>query len=123
MIEGKDRLNNLFKALRKRKLLARQRFLCCGSCASSQMSIDLKEERNRDKVGGIYYHSQDAERLEHGYVWLGFGPREGEHEYNEQGYRDVGMIVMEEAAKLDLPVVWNGSPGMRIKIVFNGKGV
>lgn len=120
MIEGKDQLNELFKLLRKRKLIARQNHLCCGGCASASIGHDLDQPRNQDKRGGVYYHSQDAACLPDGYVYLGYGARP--EDPDEKG-QEIGMEIMKAAYEVGLPILWNGSSNQRIQVILNKDGV
>ena len=120
MIEGKDKLNKMFKALRKQNLIARQRFSCCGGCASSEIGQDLKKPENQAKRGGVYYHRQDADRLVDGYVYLGYGARVDDPSEKD---REVGMIILACAAEAGLAVIWNGSPRQRLRIILNKEGL
>ena len=82
MIDSKDKTNELFKYLRKEhKLLARQNYLCCGSCASHGCASDLKPKHK----GWVTYNRQTAEsafdgRRMEGTLYLSYASAEGTDE-------------------------------------------
>lgn len=92
----KDKLNQLFKGLRKKGYFARQDFWCCQTCASNAIP-----DKNSKKY--VYYHRQDTEMLQKTnsvYIaWSGNG-------------RQIATFAQD----LDLKVNWNGSKDQRIQI-------
>lgn len=119
---NKAKLNNLFKELRKDGLVARQNFLCCGGCASSEIG-SMAEKRGLP--GGVYYHQQDADKL-YGRdyfmqkpaeeVYLGYGALD-EADIDS---RQIGIMICVAASRVGLEVEWNGSSAQRVKVKLPG---
>lgn len=113
--EFKTKLNKAFSGMRKRGLVARQHFFCCGNCASHELATILKAEPNLSKEGCAYYHKQDAESLPMAEVYIGFGGHPSqEGEAFDASTIAAGKIVVEELQKVGLAAEWNGSPLTRI---------
>ena len=119
----KEKLNQLFKALRRTGLMARQSFLCCGGCAGAQLAEDLGKARakGKDPAGCAFYTKQDAQRLQNDKgTYISFGKvsfYDGEKDPKFETYLEsgaVGDIIREEAVALGIKVEWNGSPEQRI---------
>lgn len=120
-----DKLNALFKELRRRDLVARQNFMCCGGCAAAAIGEDV---RKRGKRGGVYYHRQDAERLrpsdrERCYgrrgaqsVFLGYGSADGD----EGVAQAIGADIVAAAALVGLRTEWDGSAARRVEVLLPG---
>lgn len=65
-------LTRAFEELADIGVLARQRFACCGTCATAE----IWEERDDSQVwrGYVYFHSQDAERIHNTReTYIGYG--------------------------------------------------
>lgn len=115
MNENKVKLNALFAGLRKRKLIARQNYMCCGGCASAQVHENASR---RGLVGGVFYHRQEGDRLRDGQeeVYLSYG----------SVYEDslpvarVGEMIREEAERLGLEVRRDGDPTRCVVIALPG---
>jgi hypothetical protein len=59
MTTDKDRISAAFKALRKLGYVARQNFMCCGSCAGAAIAEDVERKGgNPDTAKSVYYHQQ-----------------------------------------------------------------
>jgi hypothetical protein len=107
MSEFKQRLNVLFRLLRKQGYVARQNFSCCGGCAAGEIGALVKQ---RDARGGVYYHQQDAERLPHGHVYLGYGA------VNDGDSRQVGIAIVVAASQVGLKAQWDGNESQRVRV-------
>ena len=57
----KDRITAAFRALRKLGYTARQNFLCCGSCAMSQLAEEEKQGKDHSKF--VTYNQQGDEHI------------------------------------------------------------
>lgn len=125
-LPGKEPLNLAFAELRRAGLIARQSYLCCGSCACAGIA-DLARRaaaRGRKPLGAVYYHRQDAESAgEDGGLYLGFGfPDDdalGGEEDGQAATRRVGALVRETLERYRLRVEWDGSPDERIFVVLD----
>lgn len=118
---NRDRLAAMFRELRRAGLVARQNFGCCGGCAAAELG---EMARARGRLGVVYYHRQDAERLcptrwryPAESVLLGFGSVvEDRYPTTE----DVGREIVAAAARAGLATVWDGSAGQRIAVLLPG---
>jgi hypothetical protein len=122
MRTNKDRLNDMFKALRKEGYIARQNFMCCGGCASAALgdALDKAALDGKPKKGAVYYHRQDAERMDEG-VYLGFGAADVDGlPATEEAEDAVGIAIIKAAYGQDLAVVWNGKHTTRIWVALPG---
>ena len=119
-----DKLNALFKELRRRDLVARQNFMCCGGCAAAAIGEDV---RKRGKRGGVYYHRQDAEGLRPPVrrgireradesVYLGFGSADGD----EGIAQAIGADIVAAAALVGLATEWDGRVASRVEVLLPG---
>ena len=118
---NKDNLNAAFKALRRKKMIARQRFLCCSNCGWSQLHHYKVEGRTNEKasIAAVFYHQQDAECLrEKKDFYLAFGSLELE----TISTREVGEIVVAVLKEYGVETEWDGDANTRIKIKFSSLG-
>ena len=117
-------LSRAFKELRKKGIIAQQRYLCCRTCASYTIATELKKHLDSgDKIpekiiGAMFYTLQDAERLrKDNKLWISFGPIQIEG-YGEVGVNVdlLGRIICEEFENHERKAIWNGDPDVRILI-------
>ncbi len=120
----KIRLNNAFKEMRKKGLVARQNYLCCQTCAGYGITTDTAKRIKEGKVkkedvkGCVFYHHQDTEGLrKHHSLYLAYGPMDSE-ESGLIGLEEtqVGAIVCECLKNNELEYEWNGSGHQRILV-------
>ncbi len=116
-----DRLNVAFAQMRKQGMLARQRFLCCGSCACCALADLLEQPKNQKKIGAVFYHKQDARNLDRGQdFYLGFGANEAlykdEPETEAALAQDVAQKAVACLTAAGLTVEWDGSHHTRILV-------
>jgi len=135
-------LTEAFKRLRKKGLIARQGFMCCGSCAGTSIGDDVDKMLAQGKPepkGAVFYTAQDRsgaqrqlERL-HGkmnrYVGIHHAPvgkpvmlylTYGEIENVKGTYGlptvEVGKMVVEVLDELGISYEWDGDPSRCIKV-------
>jgi len=117
------KLNNVFKAVRKQGFVARQNFSCCGGCASYELGQYLKE--HPDNRGAIYYHRQDAERINDTLqVYIGFVVAQPDGVSDEQQDAEavaLGQLIVDSARAAGLFVEWDGTSGHRPCLSYEGK--
>jgi len=119
-MDAKGKVNWLFRNLRKRRLMAEQNFACCMSCAVSELSEMLDEDKKRScpkcqKIGAVFYHRQDAQGFARtGHLYLGYIATEDGKE------KQIGEIIVEEAKRLGIPIAWNGDASDRVLLKFEG---
>lgn len=97
-------ITKAFRILRKRGYVALQNFMCCQSCARSEIAnrFDKKGTPEEDRKL-VFYHQQDAVALrETGTVFLAWSGNGWEIAY---ALRDAG-----------LQVEWDGDPEKRILV-------
>ena len=118
-MDNKQKLNDLFKRLRKQGVVARQNFSCCGGCAASA----LHDECIRlGKEFAVYYHRQDAAGLREGdeHVYLGFGAVHPDASIRELKTCQLGKLILDCAREVGLEAEWDGSPRQRVCINLPG---
>jgi hypothetical protein len=97
MTEGKRKINNAFRSLRKKGYFARQNFWCCNTCGWHAVP-----DNQADKV--VFYHEQAADDLKDtGECWLSWSGDANE------------IIKTFETA--GVPASWDGDVNKKIKIV------
>jgi hypothetical protein len=104
-----------FRALRKAGLVARQRFMCCSSCAHTKLCDQhAREKMHRDKLGYVFFHLQDAARFaETGVVHIRYSvfPKRGESVAKERKRTaEIGKLVEKTLRAAGLTVRWDGNP-------------
>jgi len=113
MTEFKDKLTEMFKLLRKEKIVARQNFLCCQSCAGAALSQDKRMDK-KETLGYAYYHRQDSDDLKNGFVYIAFGPRK---DGDETAWLEVGLQIVKAASDVGLSIQWDGTTNQRIRVL------
>lgn len=118
-----NKLNALFRALRRSDLVARQNHLCCGGCAAASVG---EMARARGLRGAVYYHRQDGERLRPSRsswsskpaesVFLGFGSSDGD----ESVTVEIGAEICRVAQQLGLATEWDGTAAQRVEVLLPG---
>lgn len=102
--EFKGKLTKAFKQVRQTaNVLARQSHLCCMSCATSDLGQKLE---GSSKAGAVYYHRQDAEHIDDGYVWVRFFPADE----SDEASLHIASLACAAFAAQGLRTIWNGSP-------------
>jgi len=108
--DERTRLSRAFKLLRQRGVDARWNYLCCGSCACSQILIDHGGDQNARYV---FFHKQAAEAFaDNGFgrkltssLWLSHGP-------------DVktGKLILATLQACGLDAHWDGDTALSIEV-------
>jgi hypothetical protein len=124
----KEKLNELFRRLRSEHLVAKQNFLCCGSCAGYEIATDYLKKRDAGEgsylQGYVFYHKQDGEGLrERGETYLAFGQlecwgdsKDGPKYKGPLSTEEVGKIIQRLCEELNIKYEWNGSAATRFHI-------
>lgn len=121
--EAKNRLTLAFALLRKKGLIARQRFSCCRSCAGYELAtyasdaVD-KDSRQKDKIKGCVFYTRQSDFVEkygRSYracsLYLSFGQLETtKHGGIGLETVEVGKLVCECLKEVGLPFEWDGNP-------------
>ena len=98
--EFKTELTKAFKDLRKARFFARQNFTCCQSCGWAEVP-EKQSER------AVFYHSQDNDDIEKGFVHL--------------AWSGDGQLIVSILKKYFTDIEWDGTTAQRIKINFTLK--
>lgn len=129
-----NRLTAVFKMLRMEGFVARQRFKCCGSCASAAISEEFNAKSKIDSQfapkGFVFYHKQDVideDRLmsarRHGTspsMMLRYG--QVQHTDGEKTKtwglptEQVGAAVVRALKKHQIRYRWDGDPNSCIEV-------
>lgn len=105
--EAKQKVNELFKALRKKGYIAKQNYLCCGSCGAYELGqyFSAKGIPEGDQRKAVTYCRQSGQHFkETANVYLNWG---GD-----------GHEIVATAVGLGIPFIWDGTKEQRIKLVF-----
>ena len=132
--ENKEKLNIAFKALRKAKLIARQNFRCCQSCAGYEIATDVEKKLDAGKVvaGWVFYHHQDHNSAfegsrrypAKGELYLSYtGGSTSKYEKNGLQTVEIGKIVAAVLTSVGLVFEWDGSSDTRILVKLGEKAV
>lgn len=112
---GAERLTAAFRELNSAGVVARENFECCNTCARSAIGAEIGVE-NSDRAaegldpvhGFVFYHAQDAERLQ---PYLGF---DAVGAAGAEAKAAVGREIVEALRRHGLEPEWNGDPDMKI---------
>jgi hypothetical protein len=110
-----ERLTAAFTELNGAGIVARENFECCNTCARSAMGGEIEEENGTRAAEGlppvhgfVFYHAQDADRLQ---PYLGFDAVGAE---SAEAKGAVGREIVESLRRHGLEPEWNGDPEMKI---------
>lgn len=104
-----DRLTSVFDQLNERGIVAREDFACCRNCGFSEIG----DEAQDDSRGFVFFHSQDSEGAANGHgLWLAYGTFSD----SDDDIAAIGREVAVALTEAGLPVVWDGTPELRIAI-------
>lgn len=100
--DAKERIGKAFRALRKLGYVARQNYLCCGSCAAYQIGLDLEKKGvgEADRKAVYFCRQSEATLKETGGVWIN---------WSGNGHEIAGVLVAH-----GLHVEWNGTKAQSI---------
>jgi hypothetical protein len=118
---NKTRLNEAFKALRKHGLIARQNYLCCGTCAGYKIACDAENlvDKGKAVAGAVFYHKQAGDRLREGkgfYVNFGTLDTQKHGTIGTMTDEEIGRLVVREFEAARLKVTWNGNTNQAILV-------
>lgn len=106
------RLAAAFALMRKRSLVARQNFSCCGSCAALKMGRWLTKAAHANKAGGVFYDAQQHTAYLSGRLFLlQFGARlqpdgSGAPDVDTEAVGRVAVACLQECF---IQTEWDGS--------------
>jgi len=106
----KTLVKKAFRRLARRGLITRMNFKCCMGCALEAFrSLVIKYP---EKVGVVYYHRQDHERMVNtGRLDIRYSDVGG-----DVSNVAVGRMIIEELTKEDLVTDWDGNPDHVIEV-------
>jgi hypothetical protein len=106
-------------------MIARQNFLCCGSCAGYDIATRVVEDIDKGKdpqaiLGCVFYTRQDAAALSSRTaktMYLAYGPlNTKKHGVIGRTEDEVGRIVCRALRESGIAYEWDGDPKKRIAI-------
>ncbi len=111
-----DRLDEVFAALNRQGIVARQDFSCCNNCGFAEIWGEVEEEEKRQPVEGyVFYHLQCTEQaIESGQLLMAYGCVENDPE----SLHRVANKVVAELRRVGLNASWQGTS--RHPIVVDG---
>jgi hypothetical protein len=118
-----SRMTAAFEDLRKQGIFARQNFMCCMGCASSNIGEMAKKANAKNPgryIGAAYYHQQDSDdfkeqgRCHIGYGYVPGGPLSGLPD--DLATLTIGNAVRSTMERHGFSVEWDGSPNKRILV-------
>jgi len=111
--ETKDKINKVFRELRKQGLLCKQNFHCCSGCATSALTSYFANTPNTKYKGVAYFHKQDMQYfLEDGQMTIRFCAVDD----NEAVTVQIGKLITEQCNDAGLTVEWKGTAGFVIQV-------
>jgi len=122
----REKIKDVFKALRKKQIIARMDHLCCSSCAGYSLATkldEMPEAKAKKKIGFAYWHGQDEESYQkYGTLTIRYGgidTRRYPDRDKETGIdsKKIGEMIVAEFLAAGVPVKWNGDPN---KCIFVG---
>jgi len=124
-IEAQEKLTKAFALIRKRGVVARQRFKCCGSCAGYAIGVEVAAKVTadagfKDKFKGCCFYSKQGgffDRNDVGSCYLKFGQVDTQ-EHGPVGLStvEVGKIICECLAEAGLAFEWDGTEDKCIEV-------
>lgn len=117
----KEKITDVFRALRKQGIVAKQSFSCCQSCARYELAeaFDGAPASSRAKMKGcVFYTRQDAPVFRTGgTLYLRYGQLHGDRNGDsELTTMQVGEIVVEALRQHGLDPRWDGKDTSAIEV-------
>lgn len=126
-IAAQEKLTRAFALIRKRGVVARQRYKCCGTCAGYAIGVEVaekvtKDARVKDKFKGVVFYTKQGGFFDRGGVgscYLKFGQVDTK-EHGPVGLPtvEVGKIVCECLAEAGLAFEWDGTENKCVAVLF-----
>jgi hypothetical protein len=126
--ELREAVRKAFSNLRKQGFVAKMNYLCCGSCAGSNIGADFDKkvleglQPNHYPKGVVFFHQQDNQYFEDkGVLYLCYGDIEGSESKakTELPTLEVGKKVIETLIEAGIPqtqIEWDGDENTCIKV-------
>lgn len=114
--EAQDKLTAAFKTLRKQGFIARQRHLCCNSCAGCKIADDVETKVKAGKLrpdfkGAVFYSRQSGifrdDRISK--LYLQFGQVSTDHGDKGIPTVEAGKLICQTLREAGLTVEWDGT--------------
>ncbi|MCC7389460.1 MAG: hypothetical protein IT431_11895 [Phycisphaerales bacterium] len=114
-----DRLDAAFAELESRGILARQNYLCCGTCGCAAIADEMSKAGAQVR-GYTFYHEQDTESAVEGYgVYLNYGA--ANHDDGPEAAVEIGEEIRDTLERHGLRVDWDGTIEERIAVALDWK--
>jgi hypothetical protein len=110
-----------FKELRKVDLVCKANFLCCQSCAVSDIFDNKKNVATKlgyvtwNKQDEVVFSSTNYRWTDNRVLYLSFGS----FKENEHCTKKVAELVINELKSRNLEVIWNGETNQKIQVRVN----
>ena len=124
----KSQIAEMFKELRKKKVIARMNFWCCQSCGCA--NVDRMFDEKPEMWGYVFYHQQDEQGIGESKpsVHVAYGltaelskdASDDERKEMDRKERELNRLMLITAQKCGLLVDWNGDTGRRMELVYRG---
>lgn len=102
-------LKEIFKELRKEKVIAKMNYKCCMSCASYAIGEDL--DKRTDMIGTVYWHRQDEDGFkERGKLMLRYFHRD------DDKCREIADLIIAKLKAHKVPFKWDGNTSTCIQV-------
>ena len=117
-----NRISKAFQALRSQGFIARQSFMCCGSCAGAELSnrVEHYSDDIRGKCKGcVFYTQQQAAAARDGadQIYLSYGPLHTDKAGTVGlSAEEVGRAVAGALHEAGVTFEWNGDGGQSIVV-------
>lgn len=124
-VAAQEKLTKAFALIRKRGVVARQRFKCCGTCAGYAIGCEVAEKvtvnpKYKDRFKGVVFYTKQGGFFDRGGVgscYLKFGQVDTK-EHGPVGLStvEIGKIVCECLAEAGLAFEWDGTEAKCVEV-------
>lgn len=115
----RDKVLEAFKILRRRGVVCRANFACCGGCASSEIASYM--EKSPNKIGAAFWHRQTEQCYQEakdgqGRLLIYFGAKENWATKTTLADRWIGYAITDALQEVGLHPDWNGDVDLAIAV-------
>lgn len=132
--ENKEKLNKVFKLLRKSGIIARQSFGCCGSCGSYEIATKMEAMLDAGKAvnGYVFYNRQSADAFKgdhwkpaDGRLYISYADGTTNKYPNNSPLlgKKIGEMLFIACTEAGLSVEWDGSTDSCVLVKLAEKAV
>lgn len=117
-----DRLEDAFRILKSKGIVARHDFTCCGTCGTAEIIYEAEDEQKFGATmhGYVFYHQQDTESAVEGYgLYFNYGALA--ETANDAQHIEIGNLLAKTLSSVGLNVDWNGTLEERVGVALDWK--